>query len=208
MRKSLLAMLLFVAPHGLAERALVVGSFADPTNAAAEASRLRQGSTMSFQVVPGDKAGRPLYRVIVPLSDQPAADIKKRLQPLGVQGSWTIDVPVAKAVPAQMGQSTTMTRQPVAIGTPVEDQQTIVRSAPQTSVRASPEAAQPEDFGDVKTVRLDSFSKDVSILVPQRAESDVSINIDGRVDESIWAQLPGYDNMLVMNPDTLEQPRY
>ena len=57
-------------------------------------------------------------------------------------------------------------------------------------------------------MRLDSFSKDVSILVPQRAESDISINIDGRIDERIWAQIPGYDNMLVMNPDTLVQPRY
>ena len=60
MRKFLLAVLLFVAPHGLAEKALVVGSFADPANAAAEASRLRQGSAMSFQVRPGESAGRTL----------------------------------------------------------------------------------------------------------------------------------------------------
>ena len=208
MRKFLLAVLLFVAPHGLAEKALVVGSFADPANAAAEAFRLRQGSAMSFQVLPGESAGRTLYRVIAPLAGQSAEDAKQRLQPLGVQGSWSIDVPVAKAVPRQMDQPSTMTRQPAATGSPVPGQQSSAGSTPQTSVRAYAESTQPEDFGDVKTVRLDSFSKDVSILVPQRAESDVSINIDGRMDESIWSQIPGYDNMLVMNPDTLVQPRY
>ena len=58
---------------------------------------------MSFQVLPGEKAGRPLYCVIVPLSDHPAKDFEQRLQSLGVHGSWTIDVPVAKTVRAQMG---------------------------------------------------------------------------------------------------------
>ena len=58
---------------------------------------------MSFQVVPEEKAGRPLYCVIVPLSDHPAEDVEQRLQSLGVQDSWTIDVPVAKTVRVQMG---------------------------------------------------------------------------------------------------------
>ena len=169
MRKFLLVVLLFGAPHGLAEKALVVGSFADPANAAAEAFRLRQGSAMSFQVLPGESAGRTLYRVIAPLAGQSAEDAKQRLQPLGVQGSWSIDVPVAKAVPRQMDQPSTMTRQPAATGSPVPGQQSSAGSTPQTSVRAYAESTQPEDFGDVKTVRLDSFSKDVSILVPQRA---------------------------------------
>ena len=103
MRKTLLAVLIFIAPHGLAEKALVVGSFVDPGNAVAEASRLRQGSAMRLQVVPGKSAGRTLYRVIAPLAGQSAEDAKQRLQPLGVQGSWTIDIPVAKAVPKHIG---------------------------------------------------------------------------------------------------------
>ena len=76
MRESLLVILLLIAPHGLAEKALVVGSFADPANAAAEASRLSRASSMSFQVVLGENAGRTLYRVIAPLNGQPAEDAK------------------------------------------------------------------------------------------------------------------------------------
>ncbi|MAA49598.1 MAG: hypothetical protein CMP83_05430 [Gammaproteobacteria bacterium] len=208
MRESLLVILLLIAPHGLAEKALVVGSFADPANAAAEASRLSRASSMSFQVVLGENAGRTLYRVIAPLNGQPAEDAKQRLQSLGVQGSWATDVALAQRVPAREEPSTDIAILPAATVRTDVSQQSIARAAPAPLSRVSSESAQPEDFAEVKTVRLDSFSKDVSILVPQRSESEVSINIDGRIDESIWAQLPGYDNMLVMNPDTLGQPRY
>ena len=55
---------------------------------------------------------------------------------------------------------------------------------------------------------MDSFGKDVSILLPRKSSADIDITIDGRIDEAVWSQVPGYDNMLVMEPDTLEQPRY
>ena len=29
------------------------------------------------------------------------------------------------------------------------------------------------------------------------------MRMDGRLDEPVWEQVPGYDNMLVMDPDTL-----
>ena len=85
---------------------------------------------MRFQVVLGESAGRTLYRVIAPLAGQSAEDAKQRLQPLGVQGSWTIDVPVAKAVPKQMDQPSTMTRQPAATGSPVQGQHSSAGSTP------------------------------------------------------------------------------
>lgn len=34
------------------------------------------------------------------------------------------------------------------------------------------------------------------------------INIDGRLDEEVWRQVPGYDGMLVIEPDSLVEPRY
>ncbi len=37
---------------------------------------------------------------------------------------------------------------------------------------------------------------------------DANIKIDGRVDESIWLEIPAFDRMRVMNPDTLEETRY
>ena len=37
---------------------------------------------------------------------------------------------------------------------------------------------------------------------------NVDIRIDGRVDEAVWAQVPAYDNMLVIDPDTMLEPTY
>lgn len=48
--------------------------------------------------------------------------------------------------------------------------------------------------------------KDPQIIVP--FFEGVEISIDGRVDEAIWQQVPGYDSMLVIDPDTLEKPTY
>jgi len=45
-----------------------------------------------------------------------------------------------------------------------------------------------------------------SILVPYF--DDVEISIDGLVEEAAWAQVPSYDNMLVMDPDSLATPRH
>ena len=36
----------------------------------------------------------------------------------------------------------------------------------------------------------------------------VSVQIDGRLDEAVWASVPAYDNMTVVSPDTLASPRY
>ncbi|MCZ6643076.1 MAG: DUF5916 domain-containing protein [Gammaproteobacteria bacterium] len=36
----------------------------------------------------------------------------------------------------------------------------------------------------------------------------VDITVDGHIDEAVWSQVPGYDAMLVVEPDTLVQPEY
>ena len=36
----------------------------------------------------------------------------------------------------------------------------------------------------------------------------VDISVDGRLDEAVWSQVPGYDAMLVIEPETLIRPKY
>jgi hypothetical protein len=36
--------------------------------------------------------------------------------------------------------------------------------------------------------------------------SSIDVQIDGRLDESIWSQIEGFDNMRVVHPDTLKKP--
>jgi hypothetical protein len=46
------------------------------------------------------------------------------------------------------------------------------------------------------------------IVVPQFAEADIQINLDGILDEKVWAEVPGYDGMTVIDPDTMTVPSY
>ena len=36
----------------------------------------------------------------------------------------------------------------------------------------------------------------------------VNIAVDGLSDEAAWSEVPGYDDMRVTDPDTLEEPEY
>ncbi len=46
------------------------------------------------------------------------------------------------------------------------------------------------------------------IDVPKLAARDVTITMDGHLDEPIWSAIPAYDDMLTINPDTLANPSY
>ena len=46
------------------------------------------------------------------------------------------------------------------------------------------------------------------IDVPRFAESDIHINLDGILDEAVWARTPGYDGMTVIDPDTMVVPSH
>ncbi len=48
----------------------------------------------------------------------------------------------------------------------------------------------------------------VRIVIPKVEEDEFEVRLDGTLDESIWEEIPKYDNMLVSDPDTLVTPRY
>jgi hypothetical protein len=49
---------------------------------------------------------------------------------------------------------------------------------------------------------------DPRITVPFVRRSDVDIRLDGRLDEAIWHEIDGFDNLRVTKPDTLATPRF
>ena len=52
-----------------------------------------------------------------------------------------------------------------------------------------------------------SFAVDATIdplQFPKFDESQIEIRIDGVLDESIWESVPFYDNLTIIEPDTLE----
>ncbi|MEQ8690748.1 MAG: hypothetical protein RIC89_07915, partial [Pseudomonadales bacterium] len=65
------------------------------------------------------------------------------------------------------------------------------------------------DIGaEIDSVRLSSIGTEVDIRVPELKEGEFELKLDGKVDEPFWASLPSYDNMVITDPDTMEQPRF
>ena len=52
------------------------------------------------------------------------------------------------------------------------------------------------------------FSLDMPVALPRRESAPEGFAVDGLLDENIWAALPGADNFLVDDPDTLAKPAY
>ena len=73
-------------------------------------------------------------------------------------------------------------------------------SAPQKTVGESAMAAK------VVNTRISADSESGAIRIA-RVEN-ANIRIDGRVDESIWSEVPAFDRMIVTDPDTLEKPTH
>ncbi|MGD8417853.1 MAG: hypothetical protein PVH91_12405, partial [Pseudomonadales bacterium] len=46
------------------------------------------------------------------------------------------------------------------------------------------------------------------IEVPRFREADIDFRLDGRLTEAVWGKTPGYDDMRVLIPDTLEVPKH
>jgi hypothetical protein len=59
-----------------------------------------------------------------------------------------------------------------------------------------------------KMIAMAPGGGEVDINIPEFDKGQFNMSMDGRLDEAVWQQVPGYDNMLVMDPDTLADPRY
>lgn len=55
---------------------------------------------------------------------------------------------------------------------------------------------------------LSAEQADSYFSIPRINSGSLSISIDGHIDESVWLNLPVMEDMLVINPDTLDSPRY
>lgn len=90
---------------------------------------------------------------------------------------------------------------------PGYDNSTPVSSSPQsttvariqTSSPPAPLVIEPSASGGIDAT-------EEPLIIPKY--SNVEIKVDGRLDEKIWSEVQGYDNMTVIEPDTLIAPLY
>ena len=199
---ALLVLGLFWAGLLHAEPVLVLGSFAEKNNAANYLSRVAARLGADAYLAETRVNGVPYFRVVVPTTGLSVDGLKAQAEEAGFTRSWSWDAPLdqsALSAPAKPAAAKavaqSVTRDPVRQG----QQQTkgLVGSVARQSTEVT-----------LKVIALDSSGENVNILIPQIDNLPEPMVMDGRLDESIWSEVPGYDNMLVIDPDTLADTRY
>ena len=209
-------LLLFVllTTHSLAnaEPAVVFGSFSQSDNA----MRLREDVAAKL----GERievrrvlvAGSERYRVVWPYSGSKSAAVS-RARAMGFESAWSIDMPpssgsalaqvpdTVKSAPAAVAEvSRSGARQDNGVP---EDP-----SVPGSSAASVATPAQALTAGGSDSLLIPENTDRDDITIPKLPSEQAGIQLDGRLDEALWQQIPGYDNMLVMDPDTLADPSY
>ena len=143
--------------------------------------------------MPAVVQGRGVFRVVVAAGQLSYEQLKAQAQAGGLGRGWRYELPnLPAAVPADYERSASK-----------------ISASPQVKP-AEPTRPRVEVVETMPTsmVALGSQGEDVDINIPEFAKDQFNMRIDGRLDEAVWQQVPGYDNMLVMDPDTLADPRY
>ena len=178
-----LTVVLAVALPSAAEGRVVFGSWVTPELAVRAQAALWDQHAIDTRVVTVDVRGRTYRRVVSPPIDRAAGDAMiEALRSSGWSAWW-----LAEGTPA--GPSAAP--EPIAAPTP----------------RPSPPAA-PVVTDEKAVERPATLMIGASDAIEVAYRPDVSVRIDGQVDEAIWAEIPSFDNMLVTEPDTLVAPRY
>ena len=195
---SVMVLGICLSTQAMAVPGLVLGSFSSQDNADALKAEVELVLREPVRLVTAMVEGRQLYRVVAVAERLSLDQLRSRSVARGLGRGWRIDLPSPVVKEAQQ------TVMPVAPRVSVVSEESTTVSAT-TASKADPLLSRA-----VKSsmVALGSGGADVDIQIPEFAKGAVAVRLDGRLDEGVWEQVPGYDNMLVMDPDTLADTRY
>ena len=190
---AVLFILAAVATHGAG--APVFGSYAQGELARQQAAAVEARLGIDARVVEAEVNGRRYYRVMGPHgTDAEARSMVVHARANGFSDTWflpgdTSNPSIAPAPAARPEERTAVAERPAAA--PADESTESVR---RTTVRLRPGTS------------LITEDPDSSIALTRVNRG--AIKLDGIVDEDVWADAPAYDNMLVMDPDTLAEPQH
>ena len=215
----------------------VFGSYVDAELAERERFRLGAVLSLELRVVEAFRDGMRRHRIVTERLPEAQARqrIERAWRGNGQDGWFLADSMAAATRQASAAYedraASSRRRTQVARPRPVDDAPTLADAAVSVDERALEEDLAP--LGDAvaasveaavdapRTVaaapmverRLRSADSPpanddaVSVVVATRIENP-NIVVDGRVDEPAWREAPAYDNMRVMEPETLDEPTY
>lgn len=235
---SVLSLSLLAAPVAGAETdgGAVVGSYLSQVNAEQAvrrtASALDQdadrAASLEISVLPSTVAGREWFRVIVHdrTGQMSGRALVQRLRGLGFESAWfTTELGQQRSSVSVAGD---VTQSPTELANLADrqdrarDSASSVRSMPkrlgERSTEATPIQAvvgrrsgsliQPSDLSSVEVIEtLDGVDRH-GFSIPGFTDSDVDIQLDGRLDEAFWKQIPFYDEFMVAVPDLRRRGDY
>ena len=126
--------------------------------------------------------------------------------PAEVAGPAEIAQPAEVAQPAEAAQPTEVAG-PAEVAQPTEVAQPVATRNPaarETDDQPSPETTGRRVGGTLKFATSSNGGE--TITVPRY--DGVDIRFDGRLDEAVWSEVGGYDNMVLVEPGTLAKPRH
>ena len=180
---------------------VVFNSFKDRSLALKESALISRQFGIEARIEEARINGTLYHRVLGPVMDQSSArELVRQARANGLGDVWVLSSKERPVVRVQRRAP-----EPKApVSTPVVEEPV---SQPQTIVTAS------QETGDVsvmsaRVVNAASLSSGQSETMRIARVEDANIKIDGRVDEPIWSEIPAFDRMKVINPDTLEKSRY
>ena len=191
-----------VAAQAMALPGVVLGSFSSQENADARRAEVEFVLGQPARVVVATVDGRQLYRVVVTTERAGIAQLKARARAGGLGEGWRIEMP---EIPTE---ETVQRNRQLAPPSRVAN---AVQPSP-VATAAAVDADRPVGEANLPVqntmVALGPGGADVDIQIPEFSRDQVDVRLDGRLDEGVWGQVPGYDNMLVMDPDTLADTRF
>jgi hypothetical protein len=183
-----------------AEPVLVLGSFSDQKNATSHIQRVENRLGKPAYVAQTLVNTKPYYRVVISTQGASIKSLKRHAADAGFSGAWSWNAPLSRD---QSLTTQAMAAAPRRLVNPLAKDQFADRVKVITNTDAKTDSKVVTEVID-----LDSDGTNVDILIPQIDNLAEPMVMDGRLDEAIWSEIPGYDNMLVIDPDTLADTRY
>ena len=211
---------LVAAAAAQGESRVVFGSFENAWYAERQAVAVGEALGIATEVIGFDAGGFRGHRVVSSaVPGEEARILRDVAVRRGWEGAWLLRGFAAPArtvaEPRDEPPPVAATQRVPAPAEPVDPVREVPPVGPRVEVASeSPRTAAGEpapvtvDLGERPLTLRATGDPAEAIVVPRYADRDLDIVLDGVLDEAVWAATPGYDDMRVIQPDTLVEPRY
>ena len=185
----------------------VFSSFKDRSLALKESAQISRRFGVEARIEQAVIKGITYHRVLGPVMDQPSVrELVRQARTNGFADAWILSSKQRPVQRPEQRQPEFERREVPETARLTNSEQTIpatLTQDPEISVVSDGKLSQK-----ARVVNVASLSASDSTVMRIARVEDANIKLDGRLDEAIWSEIPGFDRMIVSDPDTLEKPTH